>query len=135
MRSRQSRCTSLPSSSADASRSSSCRKPSGNGKGGILLALTSCKKEDAPKLSRLLLEEKLAACVSAIPAKSAYRWKGKLERAKEAILVIKTAPELKAKLERFLKGNHPYELPEIVFLQADSSEEYGRWLKESLIQQ
>ena len=72
-------------------------------------------KEGAQKLARLLVEERLAACVQIIgPIESIYRWQGKIETAEEWQCVIKTKKDFYEKVEKFIKKHHPYEVPEIM---------------------
>lgn len=72
-------------------------------------------EESALKISRRLVEERLAACVSIIPnVTSVYKWKGATEQARELLMVIKTAQDRVEALTSRLKELHPYEVPEIV---------------------
>ena len=64
---------------------------------------------------------------------SVYRWKGKIEKENEHLLLIKTIEDKWNALEIFIKEQHPYELPEIVAIDAESvSPEYDRWLSGAL---
>jgi periplasmic divalent cation tolerance protein len=85
-------------------------------------------------LARSLVEKRLAACVNIIPrVDSVYRWKGKLERSKESLLVIKTSPRRLPGLIREIRKTHPYDLPEIIALPvAGGDPDYLRWVTESL---
>lgn len=75
----------------------------------------------ARKAADRLLEERLAACVSILPGlTSVYRWQGKIEEAGEVMLMIKTTSENHPRLESSLKACHPYELPEIIAVGAES---------------
>lgn len=98
----------------------------------MLLVLTAVNR-NAEKIAAKLVAERLAACVSIVPCKSTYRWKGKLKKAKEQILIIKTRTDNYALLEKRIKGLHPYDLPEILSLNAGGSMEYIDWvLRESM---
>jgi len=69
----------------------------------------------ARRLARLLLERRLAACVSVLaPCTSVYRWQGAIEETAEVPLMIKTTAARYADLEAAIRAEHPYELPEIV---------------------
>ena len=88
----------------------------------------------AESLAEGAVEAGLAACVNIVPGVvSIYRWKGRIHRDGESLLVIKTtAKKLKA-LEAWVKQRHPYELPEFVALSVDSgSKEYLAWMTKSL---
>lgn len=77
-----------------------------------------------------LVEGKFAACVSVIGGvTSTYRWKGKVEKAGEFLLVIKTRKNLIEDVEQFVKSGHPAAVPELLFLDIEhGSKEYLDWL-------
>jgi periplasmic divalent cation tolerance protein len=76
------------------------------------------------KITRDLLKKRLAACVHLAPAgESHYWWKGKMERARETVLMIKTSKKALPTLLRTLKILHPYETPEILAIRVDQA--YG----------
>jgi periplasmic divalent cation tolerance protein len=69
----------------------------------------------ARRLAQMLVERRLAACVSVLaPSTSVYRWQGAVEEAVEVPLMIKTTAGRYADLEAAIRAEHPYELPEIV---------------------
>jgi periplasmic divalent cation tolerance protein len=69
----------------------------------------------AVKLARALVEQRLAACVNVLAGcVSVYRWKGSVETAQEVPVLIKTRAALYSDVERAIRENHPYELPEII---------------------
>ncbi|WP_153111105.1 divalent-cation tolerance protein CutA [Propionivibrio limicola] len=84
----------------------------------MLLVLTNLPDQMAAEtLAALLIEMRLAACVNILaPCRSMYRWQGKVERAVEVPLLIKTTAERYPELEAAVRAHHPYELPEIVAL-------------------
>jgi len=96
----------------------------------ILVLTTVAKKSDAARLSRALVEERLAACVTTLPAaESRFVWKGKLCVEKEFVLLIKTLAKSFSALEKRLKALHPYECPEIIALPlSQGSIPYLQWL-------
>ena len=81
-----------------------------------LLVLTNLPDADtAKRIARLLVEQRLAACVNILaPCTSVYRWNGAVETATEVPLLIKTTRARYAELQATLAEAHPYELPEIV---------------------
>lgn len=86
----------------------------------VHLLLTTCPDADsAARIAHALVEERLAACVTRLPgAVSSYRWQGRVEQAQEVQLLAKTtATRLDAAIAR-LQALHPYDLPEIVAVQA-----------------
>ncbi len=86
------------------------------------------------RIARRVVGKGLAACVNIIlsPAESFYTWKGKLEKTREFLLVIKTTAKRLAELENEVKRLHSYDVPEFVALPiAEGSRKYLSWLEES----
>lgn len=89
----------------------------------------------ARKIARAVVQERLAACVNVVrsPVESFYTWKGKLESAREHLLLIKTTAARLPQLEREVKRLHTYEVPEFVVLEiTGGSDEYLAWLADSV---
>ena len=103
---------------------------------GKIVVLTTCgSAREARRIARKLVQTRLAACVNVVrsPVESIYRWKGKVESAKEVLLVIKTSAKKFPQLERAFRGLHSYDVPEIIALPvAAGSREYLAWLDDSL---
>jgi periplasmic divalent cation tolerance protein len=99
----------------------------------VVVFVTTPDARVARRLSDALVGERLAACVTALPgARSTYRWKGKVERAREVVLVIKTRAALAKRLERRVRELHPYDTPEILALPVVLGEKrYLTWIEES----
>ena len=82
-----------------------------------IIYITAGSKEEADKLSRGLVEEKLAFCVNAVPGiQSTYQWEGKIHVDDEILLIVKTRQDRYEALERWVKQNHSYDIPEIISL-------------------
>lgn len=82
-----------------------------------VIFITAGSKEEADKLSRGLVEEKLAFCVNTVPGiQSTYRWEGKIHVDDEIMLIVKTRQDRYEALEQWVKQNHSYDVPEIVSL-------------------
>jgi periplasmic divalent cation tolerance protein len=97
----------------------------------ILILTTMPDDKRADELAAALVGEKLAACVNVHgPMLSTYRWKGAVEHDAERQIVIKTTRARLPAIEARLRTLHPYELPELVVIAAQSSEAYGRWVIE-----
>ena len=81
-----------------------------------LIALCTCPDRDvADRIARVLVEERLAACVNRLPGvESTYRWNGAVSVDEEVLLVIKTSHARYAALEARIVALHPYEVPEVV---------------------
>jgi periplasmic divalent cation tolerance protein len=100
-----------------------------------LVVLTTLETvEDGERLANLLVEGNLAACVQILPPmKSIYRWEGKVEQAREVLLLIKTTGAVYNKIEEAIRENHPYQTPEIIALKVTvGSEKYLDWLGSSV---
>ncbi len=96
----------------------------------LLIVLCTVPDETtAEKLAKGLVEQRLAACVSAVPGlKSVYRWRGKIETDAEIQLLIKTRRGRYDELAAWIRANHPYDVPEIVALAAEGvSDSYLAW--------
>lgn len=92
--------------------------------------MTAPKREEAERIAEILIERRLAACVQILPeVTSFYRWQGKIERDAEILILAKTTEEKFAELEKTVRENHSYEVPEIVAVPAEAiSESYLNWL-------
>jgi periplasmic divalent cation tolerance protein len=85
--------------------------------GAVLVLSAVGTREEAERIARALVEERLAACVNVVPGVvSVYRWKGAVQRDDELLLVIKTRAEKVEELRARLLAEHSYELPEVVVL-------------------
>jgi len=100
----------------------------------IQVMTTSDSRQVAEKIADTLVAQKLAACVQITsPVRSLYRWKGKVEKAKEYICFIKTRRKFFKKVETVIKKLHNYEVPEIIALEIiDANPDYIGWLDKEL---
>lgn len=81
--------------------------------GLIVVTTTVGQVDDARRLARALVEQRLAACVQVSPIESCYRWNGEVCESPEYRLVLKTPDHLYPAVEQALRTLHPYELPAI----------------------
>ena len=82
-----------------------------------VIFITAGSKEEAEKLSRGMIENKLAFCVNTVPGiQSTYHWEGKLRVDDEILLIAKTRQQNYGALENWVKQNHSYDVPEIISL-------------------
>jgi periplasmic divalent cation tolerance protein len=101
----------------------------------IVVLVTCGSAKEAWKIAHALVEEKLAACVNILqaPVLSVYRWKGKVETAKEVLLLIKTTRRRFAALQLAIHSLHSYDTPEIIaLLIEDGSRDYLAWIADSV---
>jgi len=100
-----------------------------------IVVLTTCASdEEAARIARAVVEKRLAACVSVMPAvRSFYRWKGAIEDDQESLMVIKSSRALFDQLRVEIEKLHSYELPEVIAVPiVDGSEGYLEWLDREL---
>ncbi|UCE21932.1 MAG: divalent-cation tolerance protein CutA [Candidatus Aminicenantes bacterium] len=97
----------------------------------ILVLTTVTEEKSGQKIATLLLEERLAACVTiSVASQSFYWWKEKIAKEQEHILFIKTKAALYPELEKKIREIHPYEVPEIIALPIQKgSEDYLNWIE------
>ena len=95
-----------------------------------LLCLTTCPDADtAQRIASALVDERLAACVNVLPGvQSTYRWQGKVEHAGEVLLLIKTTRVRLPAVQERLVALHPYELPEVLAVEAGGLPTYLQWI-------
>jgi periplasmic divalent cation tolerance protein len=95
---------------------------------------TAGSEEEASRIGRALLERHIAACVNIVPQiKSIYRWQGKVEEAREWLLIVKTTAAAFAQVRQTIAELHSYDLPECISLTIeDGSPSYLRWIAESV---
>ena len=99
------------------------------------IAITTINNiEEASRIGSILVDEKLVACATVIPAvQSIYRWKDKMESTPEALLILKTGPDQIAALEARLLALHHYHTPEFLVLPVESGNAaYLHWLHSNL---
>jgi len=81
----------------------------------IQITTTLNNRGTIEKIGRALVEKRLVACAQIVgPIQSIYRWKGNVEDAQEWLLLMKSRESLYPAIEKEIRRQHPYELPEIV---------------------
>lgn len=100
----------------------------------IIVLATTANKAEAEKISQALLKERLIACANIInPVTSFFFWSGKIEKAEECLMVMKSRGDLFAELAERLKGLHSYEVPEVLALTiVGGSAAYLGWMSDVL---
>ena len=99
-----------------------------------IVLTTAGSVEEARQIAQELVELRLAACVNIVPQiESFYRWEGKVERATEWLLLVKTTAEAFERVRDTIQQLHSYDLPECVMLEInDGSSRYLKWLLENV---
>lgn len=92
--------------------------------------MTAASREEAVRLAEMLVGSRLAACVQILPEmESIYWWQGKIERAPEHLLLVKTSLDNFERLEQEVRALHSYDTPEIIAVPVNaSSAPYLEWL-------
>ena len=97
----------------------------------LVILVTVVSQEEAVRIGEGMVNAKLAACANIIPGiQSIYRWKGKVVKAQEVLLILKsTKPRYRA-LEKAIKVMHTYETPEIIALPVtEGLDRYLGWVR------
>ena len=97
-----------------------------------LVLVTHPSKEHAERITRGVIDAKLAACVLVTEVKSFYNWEGKLNEDDEVLTILKTSTDKVEMLEKYIETNHDYDVPAIISFQANANQAYGNWLNYSL---
>jgi periplasmic divalent cation tolerance protein len=94
------------------------------------ITIATCPdKETAKSIAKLLVEQRLAACVQMFPIESIYIWHDKVCDENEVMLLIKSKKELFYKISALIRESHTYEVPEIIQIPiADGLPEYLGWI-------
>ena len=101
-----------------------------NGRRYRVVLVTCASVVEARRIGRSAVEKKLAACANIVAGvESIYRWKGKVERAREVLVVMKTTSNRLSQLEREVKRVHSYDVPEFIVLPVVvGSQDYLAWI-------
>lgn len=101
----------------------------------VVVLMTCGSAKEARRIAKAVVERRLAACVNILDARvhSIYRWKGRVESAKEFLLVMKTSRRRFAVLQKKIQELHSYDVPEIIALPiVGGAHDYLRWLADSV---
>ena len=93
---------------------------------------TEQNKKNALRIARLLIQNKLAACVSIKQIFSLYEWDDEIEETKEFEIIIKTKLEFKDTLIDFIHKASTYDVPQIIYKKYHSGMKYYDWLNETI---
>ncbi|MBP8645601.1 MAG: divalent-cation tolerance protein CutA [Syntrophobacteraceae bacterium] len=101
--------------------------------GVSVVFVTVGNAEEGTRIAQTLVDEKLIACANILPqVRSVYRWKGKVCREEEQLLLMKTRSSLFPALMKRIRELHSYEVPEIVaFPLSDGLPEYLQWVMDN----
>ena len=96
----------------------------------LVVLVTAPDPEKAAKIARVLVEERLAACGNVLSGlRSIYRWEGKVQDEREALLLLKTTRARFEALRARVLALHPYQVPEVIALPVEAgSAPYLAWI-------
>jgi periplasmic divalent cation tolerance protein len=96
-----------------------------------MITTTFDNKDEASKISELLLKERLVSCCQLSNITSSYHWKGKIEHTEEYLLQMKSKKELYKEIEKVILDNHSYETPQLIAYDiAYGYKGYLDWIEE-----
>ena len=94
---------------------------------------TESSKSNALRMAKLLVRNKLAACVSMKQIFSIYEWDDDIEETKEFEITIKSKPEFKDDLIYFLHKTSTYDVPQIIYKNYHAETKYYEWLNNNIL--
>ena len=94
----------------------------------LVIITTESSKKNAVRMAKLLIKEKIAACVSIKQIYSVYKWDDDIQETKEFEITIKSKPEFKDDLIDFLHKISTYDVPQIIYSKFESEIKYFDWL-------
>jgi len=100
----------------------------------VVVLVTCPSRAIARRIARTLVTRRLAACVNLLPGiESTFRWKGKIDRSPEVLLLIKTTRRRFSSLAQALARLHPYDVPEVIAVPVTAgAAPYLRWVARSV---
>jgi periplasmic divalent cation tolerance protein len=100
----------------------------------IVVLVTTVSKQEAENIVQQLLKKRLIACANIAAVYSLFHWSGKIEKAEEYLVVMKSRKDLFEKLVETVKALHSYEVPEIIAIPVvEGSKAYFDWLDSCLV--
>ena len=98
----------------------------------LVLITTESSKTNALRMAKLLIQNKLSACVSIKQIFSIYEWDDYIKETKEFEITIKSKPEFKDNLIDFLNKVSTYDVPQIIYKTYNSEMKYYDWLNKAI---
>lgn len=99
----------------------------------IVIFVTAKDEVQANKIAEKLVAEKLVACANVVSGvQSIFRWDGKIDRAREVLLILKSRRRHFPAIVKAVKALHSYDVPEVIALSiVEGNEDYLKWMSES----
>ena len=101
----------------------------------IVIFVTCPSKKEADSIAGSLLKKRLVACANVVnKVESKFRWNGRIDKARETLVMLKTAGNKFKAVEKEVRRLHSYEVPEIIAIPIVAlSKDYRRWIRDSVI--
>lgn len=100
----------------------------------MVVLVTASNVDEAQRIARQLLEQKLIACANLVPVESHFWWEDKIQMAQEVLMIIKTTSAMfQEKLIEAIRQEHSYQVPEIIGMPIVlGSTDYLKWISDSV---
>jgi len=98
----------------------------------LVIITTESNRDNALRVAKLLVQKKLAACVSIKQIFSIYKWNDDVEETKEFEITIKSKPQFKENLIDFLHKVSTYDVPQIIYKKYHAEDKYHDWLNKTI---
>ncbi|NDJ86123.1 MAG: divalent-cation tolerance protein CutA [Chloroflexi bacterium] len=100
----------------------------------LVVLVTAGSAEEAQRIARELLENKLIACANLMPVRSLYVWEGEIQDDPEMLMILKThSAVFKEKLLEHISATHSYDVPEVIGLPVVvGSADYLKWISDEV---
>jgi periplasmic divalent cation tolerance protein len=95
----------------------------------LLVRTTFGDPDEAARIARLMIDDRLAACASLAPTRSIYHWQGAIETDDETVVLFKTMPGRATALTAGIGALHSYELPVIESWEAEVDPAVAAWIE------
>jgi len=101
----------------------------------VVVLVTAADPEEAGRIGRALVDERLAACANLVSSiASAYWWQGRVEESGEALVILKTRQDLLERLIQRVRALHSYSVPEVIALPIiGGNPDYLQWIDDSVL--
>jgi periplasmic divalent cation tolerance protein len=99
----------------------------------VIVYITYGTEEDAHRISRMLVEERLVACANIHSIQSLYWWHDIVQTEDEWVGIVKTTRDKWEQLKQRVESLHPYDTPCIMKFDVEANEKYEAWIRDSVL--
>ena len=96
----------------------------------VVVFIATANAEEAQRIADVLLNERKAACINIVPGVSSlFWWQGKIDSAKESLLIVKTRASVLSQVVNLVREHHSYDVPEVIALPIiGGNQDYLEWM-------